>query len=160
MQLKHWPTHLLRHAVVCLGLAANLYVTAWEPTTEPSEAAPARAWRPADISALLPQVGWPILHVRQHQREVCQLSPWDEIARPRLPYPPDYRAAFAYSLLLYPPPLRLALRLAFPRGEATGLPRSADVPVWVRPHLSARGAPSAPGGVGAPGPGPLPFRPS
>jgi hypothetical protein len=74
MQLKHWPTHLLRHAVACLGLAGNLYVTAWEPTTEPSEAAPARALRSADISALLPQVGLPTLHVRQHQREVSQLS--------------------------------------------------------------------------------------
>src|SRR5260370_7128900 len=145
MQLKHWPTHLLRHAVVCLGLAANLYVTAWEPTTEPSEAAPARAWRPADISALLPQVGWPILHVRQHQREVCQLSPWDEIAGWRHPYPPDYRAAFAYSLLLYPPPLRLALRLAFPPGEPPGFPPSPPAPLPLTPHPSPTSPPPAPG---------------
>ena len=52
----------------------NLYVTAWEPTTEPSEAAPASVLHAADISALLPQVGLPMVHVRQHQREVCTLS--------------------------------------------------------------------------------------
>jgi len=57
-----------------MGLAENLYVTAREPTTEPSEAAPARALRSADISALLPQVGLLAVHVRQHQREVCTLS--------------------------------------------------------------------------------------
>jgi hypothetical protein len=58
----HWP------------IEDNLYVTAWKPTTEPSEAAPARALRFADISALLPQVGLPTVHVRQHQREVSSLS--------------------------------------------------------------------------------------
>jgi hypothetical protein len=49
MQLKHRPTHVLPHAVVRIGLEDDLYVTAWEPTTEPSEAAPARALRSAVI---------------------------------------------------------------------------------------------------------------
>jgi hypothetical protein len=49
IRLKHWPTHLHRHAVVRIGLEDNLYVTEWEPTTEPSQAAPARALRSADI---------------------------------------------------------------------------------------------------------------
>jgi hypothetical protein len=42
--------------------------------TQPSEAAPARALRSADLSALLPQVGLPTVHVRQHPREVCTLA--------------------------------------------------------------------------------------
>src|SRR5262249_9168219 len=44
-------------------------------------------------------------------------------------YPPRYRVAFASSRVPYPPPHRLALRLTFPRGRETGLPRSARVPV-------------------------------
>src|ERR1700694_823187 len=48
--------------------------------TESLEAAPARALRSADISALLPQVGLPTVHVRQHQREVCRLSPRGDLA--------------------------------------------------------------------------------
>ena len=39
------------------------------------------------------------------------------------PYPARYRPAFAFSLVLYPPPRRLTLRLACPRGRTTGLPR-------------------------------------
>ena len=80
MQLKHWPTHFRQHAVAGIGRASNLYVTAREPTTEPSEAAPASVLHAADISALLPQVGLPTVHVRQHQREVCRLSPWGDLA--------------------------------------------------------------------------------
>ena len=45
-------------------------------------------------------------------------------------YPLDYRMAFAFSILPYPQPRGLALRLAFPqersdlaRGRTTGLPR-------------------------------------
>ena len=38
-------------------------------------------------------------------------------------------------------PLRLPLRFAFPGGETTGLPRSACVPGWVRPRLSAGACP-------------------
>jgi hypothetical protein len=96
-------------------------------------------------SALPPQVGWPTVHVRQHQREVSRLSPWG-----KHPCPIHYRPAFASSLLLYPQPHRRALRFAFPGGEATGLPRSADVPGWVRSYLSAGGASSASGEFGAP----------
>ena len=49
----------------------------------------------------------------------------DPVAWRLNPYPPRYRAAFASSILLYPQPLRLTLRFAFPCGETTGLPRSA-----------------------------------
>src|SRR5262249_51167932 len=44
-------------------------------------------------------------------------------------YPPHYRMAFASSRVPYPPPHRLALRLTFPGGRETGLPRSARVPL-------------------------------
>ena len=40
------------------------------------------------------------------------------------------RPAFAFSLVLYPSSHRLLLRVAFPCGETTGLPHSADVPGW------------------------------
>src|SRR5437867_12239248 len=72
------------------------------------------------------------------------------------PYPLHYRTAFACSLLLYPPPPRLLLRVAFPAGcpagETTGLPRSAAVTVWVRSRLSAGGASAAPEEFGTSGP--------
>jgi hypothetical protein len=45
--------------------------------------------------------------------EVCTLS--REVMSPKLnSYPLDYGAAFASSILPYPQPHRLALRLAFP----------------------------------------------
>src|ERR1039457_837035 len=53
------------------------------------------------------------------------------------PYPVHYRRALALSAILYPHPYRLALRLAFPEGRSTGLPRSEYVPRWVRPRLYA-----------------------
>src|SRR2546425_2747516 len=91
-----------------------------------SGAAPASV-AAADISALLPEsVGQGSL-VTEDQREVSRLSPRGDVARRLNPYPLHYSAAFACSLLLYPPPHRLALRLAFPDGKATGLPRSAGV---------------------------------
>jgi hypothetical protein len=37
------------------------------------------------------------------------------------PYPPDYRAALAFSILLYPPPLGFVSRLTFLIGEGDGL---------------------------------------
>ena len=46
------------------------------------------------------------------------------------------------------------------RGRSTGLPRSMQVPAWVRFRLSAGGAPSAIDELGAPIPDPLPFGPS
>jgi len=45
------------------------------------------------------------------------------------PYPAHYRLAFASSRVLYPHLYRLPLRLAFPFGRDTGLPRSARVPL-------------------------------
>src|SRR5439155_17896864 len=118
----------------------------------------------ADISALLPEsVGQGSL-VTEDQREVGRLSPRGNVARGRNPYPVHYRPAFACSLLLYPPPLGLASRLAFPAdhpvGEMTGLPRSAGVTVWGGSRLSAAGASAAPGEFGAPGPDHVPFGPS
>jgi hypothetical protein len=105
-------------------------------------------------------------HVRQHQREVCRLSPWDDIALRLNPYPAHYRPAFACSLLLYPQSRGPLLRVAFlcdnalSHGETTGLPRSATVTVWVRPRLFAGGASTAPEEFGASGPDHVPFGPS
>jgi hypothetical protein len=49
--------------------------------------------------------------------EVCPLS--RGVMLPPLrrnPYPPHYKVAFAFSIILYPHPFRLTLRLAFPMG--------------------------------------------
>ena len=99
-------------------------------------------------------------HVDQHQREVCRLSPWDNVALRLNPYPADYRPAFACSRFLYPPSHQLLLRDAFPDGETTGLPRSVAVTVWVRSRLFAGGASAAPEEFGASGPDHVPFGPS
>jgi hypothetical protein len=75
----------------------------------------------------------------------------------RNPYPPGYRTAFACSLLLCPQSCRHTSRWAFPRGRATGLPRSAFVPGRVRSCPAADGASSARGVRAAPVPGRGPF---
>ena len=78
---------------------------------------------PADISALLPNAGWLSSHVRPHQREVCSLS-GGVMSHTLNPYPTDYRPAFACSLLLYPLPCQVVLRLPFlsvPAQEDNGL---------------------------------------
>src|SRR6266436_280105 len=82
-----------------------------------SGAAPASV-AAADISACLPEsVGQGSL-VTKDQREVCRLSPWDDVAVRLNPYPPHYRTAFACSLLLYPPAHPLLSRDSFPcRGD-------------------------------------------
>jgi hypothetical protein len=68
----------------------------------------------ADISACLPvSVGQGSL-VTKDPREVSRLSPWGDVAGRLNPYLAHYRPAFACSLFLYPPPRKLALRLAVP----------------------------------------------
>ncbi len=70
--------------------------------------------------------------VMKDQMEVCPLSRGVMSTLPGLrlnSYPPHYRTTFAFSILLYPQPHRLTLRLAFPvSGEVTGLPRSTYIP--------------------------------
>jgi hypothetical protein len=69
----------------------------------------------------------------------------DHVASRLNPYPPHDKAAFASSILVYPQPYRLALRLTFPEGRTTGLPRSVSVSARGRSDLSAGGASSATG---------------
>src|SRR5438067_4977694 len=135
---------------------------ACQPGTR-SGAAPASV-AAADISALLPKsVGQGSL-VTEDQREVCRLSPRSDVAAWLNSYPAHYRSAFACSLVPYPPPRGLPLRVAVPAGgpagETTGLPRSAGVTGWVRSRLSAGGASAAPEEFGASGLDHIPFGPS
>jgi hypothetical protein len=51
---------------------------------------------------------------------------WGNVVRWLNPYPSCYRTAFACSLIPCPPLHRSALRLSYPEGTKTGLPRSAD----------------------------------
>jgi len=50
-----------------------------------------------------------------HQMEVCPLSR-GMMLQMLNPYPPHYKAAFAFSIFLYPQSHQRALRLAFPEG--------------------------------------------
>src|SRR6516165_12127003 len=96
-----------------------------------------------DISACPLGVSWPRLS--RDGRPEGSLPPFGEgdLARRLNPYPVDYGPAFASSLLLYPPSRQLLLRVAFPRGRTTGLPRFVDMPEVGRSQLSAGGASSA-----------------
>jgi hypothetical protein len=69
----------------------------------------------------------PSFQVTKDQMEVCPLSR-EVILLWLNPYPFRYKTAFAFSILPYPQPHRLALRLAFPYGRFTGLPRSSTIP--------------------------------
>jgi hypothetical protein len=78
-------------------------------------------------------------------------------------------APLQHGIRFLPPPLPAApsarLAACFPSsvaceaGGATGLPRSADVPEWVRSRLYAGGSASAPEEFGASGPVHVPFWP-
>src|SRR5437763_16154209 len=80
-----------------------------------------RAWGAApegvaatDMSACLPEAGWPRLS-RDGRLEGSQPPcGWSDVAGSLNPYPSYYRTAFACSLLLYPQPRRRALRFAVP----------------------------------------------
>ena len=61
------------------------------------------------------------------------------------PYLLHYKAAFAFSILVYPQPHQLVSRRAFLHRRATGLPRSVCIPARVRSDLSAGGTSSATG---------------
>ena len=100
--------------------------------------------------------GWLSFYIRQHQREVCPLS--------RGVMSKLLSAPLQGGLRFLPPPLPAApsppLRLAFPHGRATGLPRSADVTERVRSCLWAGGTSSTAEEQRAPAPGHIPFGPS
>lgn len=53
---------------------------------------------------------------------------WGDVASRLNPYSSHDGTAFAFSAISYSHPHRLALRLAFPCGRGTGLPRSARMP--------------------------------
>jgi hypothetical protein len=114
---------------------------------------------------LSPRVGSPKLSRDRRLEGSQHPCGWGDVAGWLNPYPSDYQPAFACSLIPYPQPHRLTLRLAVLNnlgrlsGEATGLPRSLLVAVWVRSRLFAGGATSAPGDKITPGPDHVPFWP-
>jgi hypothetical protein len=120
--------------------------------------------------------------VTPDQREVCRLSPRDDVAvesAGRNPFLCACLCAHCGSTPIRTITARLSLSpssftrcpvgspcgsrsltpLVYGAGRTTGLPRSADITEWSRPHLCAGGSTSAPGEFGAPGPGHLPFWP-
>jgi hypothetical protein len=154
------PTPPLTRRGRPLGLGINLSVTTAVPATERTRMAGAA---PAKAITTSPTV---LHHSLRRLADVSRpptpegslpAFAWGDVASPLNPYPAPYRPAFASSLVLYPQPLRLILRLAFPCGRATGLPRCVAQTAWVRSRLYAGGPSSAPGEFGAPGPGHAPF---
>ena len=93
----------------------------------------------AAVICSVSQVGWSDGLVRRHPREVSPLARGVISPGGLNPYPPDYRAAFASSLILYPPSHRRTLRWAYPKGGR----RAYHVPWmnhgWFRLCLSAGG---------------------
>ena len=81
----------------------------------------------------------------------------DHVASWLDPYPPHDKAAFACSILLYPPAHQLPFRCASPSGRTTGLPRFVCVPARGRAGFSAGDASSATGDACTPVPDPFPF---
>jgi hypothetical protein len=61
---------------------------------------------------------------------ISDLSEVSALSSRVLPYLTHYRQAFAFSNILYLHPHRLALRFAFPEGRNTGLPSSAQSPLY------------------------------
>src|SRR5262249_9571459 len=109
-----------------IGLEVSLSVTAAVPATEMTsvaEAAPATA-----LTAAPTYLRRPLRRLADGSRPPTPQGslpafPWGDVALRLNPYPAHYRPALAFSLVLYPQPHRLILRLAFPCGRATGLPR-------------------------------------
>jgi len=92
----------------------------------------------------------------KHRMEVSPLSR-EMMLLMRNPYPSHYRMAFAFSIFLYPPACRLALRLTFPKGDWWAYHVPYVYHGRVRSRLSAGGATSAAGELEAPTLGHLPF---
>ena len=90
------------------------------------------ATAPAGVPAVIcivSLIGLPSSLVKKDQMEVCPLSRGVILFICELnPYPSHYKTAFAFSIILCPPPHRLPLRVAFPCGRSTGLPRSTLKP--------------------------------
>ncbi len=121
------PTTPLPRRGCPIGLGANLSVTAAVPATEMTSVA---AGAPARAFTTPPTY----LHPSLRRLADGSRPPTPEGSLPGFPRgdvptpirPITGRRSLPPSLL-YPQPHRLALRLTFPRGRATGLPRSADV---------------------------------
>ena len=106
-----------------IGLGVNLDVTETVPATEMISVAQAA---PARVITTVPTF------LRRLLRRFADCSrpptpegslpgfPWGDVAFRRNPYPTHYRAAFAFSLILYPQPHRLTLTSCLPREEDYG----------------------------------------
>jgi hypothetical protein len=79
--------------------------------------------------------GWLTVHARRHQREVCPLSRWGDVATPIRPITGRHSLSPSSFTRC---PIGSPCGSLSPRppwftgqGETTGLPRSADVPEWI-----------------------------
>src|SRR4051794_3632500 len=113
------PTTPLTGRGCPIGLGVSLDDTGAGPATEMTSVAGAA---PATAVAAAPTVLLcPLRRFTDRSRPPTPEGslpgfPWGDVALRLNPCPAHYRPAFASSLVLYPQPHRLALRLAFPEG--------------------------------------------
>src|SRR3954449_8987964 len=114
----HRPTTPLTERGRPIGLGVNLDGTSTEPTTEDRRGPHHGRCRPRQICFAPEPVGcrFPSANTRGKSARF-------RAGQSRNPYPTHYRPAFAACPAGYAPPRWLALRLAYPRGRTTGLPR-------------------------------------
>jgi len=119
-RLRRPTTPLRQDAVAPLALGSTWALLAAVPATDVitvAAVAPAKGhYTPADLSASLPESGWLTLSRPPTPQGSLPAFAWGDVAWRRNPYPTHYRPAFAFSLISYPQPRRLVLRLAFPEG--------------------------------------------
>jgi hypothetical protein len=150
------PTTPLTRRGLPIGLGVNLDDTTAEPATEDRRGPHHGHYCPRQIG-FAPRAGWLSVPVRQHPGEVGPLS--RGVISPRGSTP--IRPVTGRPSL--PPPSFTRRPIGSPRGWPTlaGGRRAYHVASqessWVRPRLYAGGPSSAPGELGAPGPGHVPF---
>jgi len=133
------PAEAQRASVPCLEPLSQYLLGADEPCgQEPHR----RAFQPPTY-LLAPLIGWPQLSCDGRPSGSLPPFGWGDVASRLNPYPPHYRTAFAFSLLLYPQPHRLASRFAFPRSTFRGGLRAYHVSYQYRSGLGRASQPVA-----------------
>jgi hypothetical protein len=119
-----------------------------------------RSLRPCHRICITAYAGWLTVHARRHQREVCRLSPWGDVATPIRPIT-GWHSLAPSSFTCCPVGAPCGLLSLDPLGiwgrEDNRLTTFRRCTRVVRPHLYAGGATSAPEEFGASGPGHIPF---
>jgi hypothetical protein len=146
IRLKH-EQRTLRHAANLLGWEGHLHGTRTEPAPEVL-----RWWQPHRQGPLRPRRQFcfaaqrRLAVVSRASTPGGSLLPFGrgDVVGPLNPYPADYRPALACSLLLYPLPCQVALRLPFRWGSAPEDNGLTTFRGWNERLLHGQAAPTPP----------------